>query len=501
MMKNKTQTRIARLTAFILLLSLPAAAAACSAPAAGRPADSTAPAETQTAAETAVSDDLPEADYEGYEFKVLTRDAPHHTKEVYSAELNGEVVNDAVFARNRAVEERFGTSVKSVEISESDESLLTKFITKSVMAGDNAFDLALAHTVFAGAVALEGVLYNWHEMEHNDFSKPWWNSVLADELTVQNSLFLAVSDMCISAVDYTWVMVFNKELSREYNTENLYEAVNNKKWTLERFNALIKTIPADLDGDGEYGLGDLYGFATHFNSAVTNWMFALDQKVTEPDDQGYPVLCVNTEKMADIVAVMYDVMWEDNSTLFFDAATVTATGEATHDTAVSSFFAKNQALIAALRLYVIEELRSMETDFGIIPFPMYDENQAGYYTHVDGHAPLMCLPKTLENPGRTSVITEALSFESWKQVLPSVYDIVLESKYARDDESAAMLDLILAGRVYTFGYIYDDWKGMQWALQVLVNTKKSDFASYYAKNEKTALKQYEKVTAMFEELF
>jgi hypothetical protein len=492
-----------KITAVFLLLAIVSMifAASCSDRTPSAQNSGTAESVPETGAETEISDDLPEADYEGYTFNILTRDADHHIKEVYSAEINGEVVNDAVFARNSAVEERFNVKIGSVEVGESDESTLTKFITKSVMANDNAFDLALAHTVYAGAVALEGVLYNWLEMEHNDFSKPWWNSVLADELTVKNHLFLAVSDMCISAVDYTWVLVFNKELCTEYNVDNLYDKVKTRTWTLDNFNSLIKTIPSDLDGDGKFGTGDLYGFATHFNSAITNWMFALDQKVTEADEDGYPVMCINTDKMADIVATMYDVIYGDNSTMFFTDAVVKASGKPSHDSAVASFFAQNQALIAALRLYVIEELRSMETDFGIIPFPAYDENQEGYYTHVDGHAPLMCLPKTLAEPERASVIIEALSYESWKKVLPAVYDIVLESKYARDEESAEMLDIILAGRVYTFGYIYDDWKGMQWSLQVLINSKKSDFASYYAKNEKAAQKQYDKVIKMFEELF
>lgn len=484
----------------ILLLSV-LLNAACAENKADISADGTAVSETTSETEPEISDDLPEADYDGYEFKILTRDADHHIKEVYSTELNGEVVNDSVYARNRAVEERFNIEIKSVKVPESDESTLTKFITKSVMANDLSFDLGLAHTVYAGAAALEGVLFNWHDMEYINFEKPWWNSVLADELTVKGHLFLAVSDMCISAVDYTWVMVFNKELCKEYNVEDLYAAVDKRTWTLDRFNTLIKTVPADLDGDGKFGLGDLYGFATHYNSAITNWMFALDQKVTEADEDGYPVMCVNNDKMVDIVATMYDVVYGDNSTLFFDEATVKATGKATHDTAVASFFAQNQSLIAALRLYVMEELRSMETDFGIIPFPMYDENQAGYYTHVDGHAPLMCLPKTLDDSARAGMIIEALSYESWKKVLPAVYDIVLESKYARDDESAAMLDIILSGRVYTFGYIYDDWKGMQWSLHKLINAKNADFASYYAKNENAAQKQYDKVINMFEELF
>ena len=116
----------------------------------------------------------------------------------------------------------------------------------------------------------------------------------------------------------------------------------------------------------------------------------------------------------------------------------------------------------------------MEEDFGIIPFPKYSAEQEAYYTHVDGHAPLMILPKTLTNPENAGIVLEALAYESNKTVVPAVYEIVLQSKYARDEASQRMLDLILEGRVYTFGYIYDDWKGMQWTLQVLMKDKSKD---------------------------
>ena len=455
-------------------------------------------ADITTAAETTLYDKLPQTTYDGRDFRILTRDAAHHTKEVYSAEINGELINDSVYNRNAAVSDRFNVNIVPVLVAEDDETLLTNRIKTSVMAGDDSFDLALAHTVYAGSVALEGVLYNWNDMPYTDFSADWWNSVLAEELDVKGHLYLAVSDMCISAVDYTWVMVFNKKLCEQYSSGDLYGLVNDGKWTIDTFDTVIRTVSGDLNGDGAMGLEDLYGFATHFNSAINNWMFALDQRVTEMDDNGDPVLCCNTEKMASIVEKVYKILYDGDASLYFSDAVVKSYGYQSHDDAVSSFFAADQTLIAALRLYVIEQLRSMETDFGIIPFPKWDESQEGYYTHVDGHAPLMCLPKTLSDPEMTSVIIEALSYESRQQVMPAVYDVVLESKYARDEESAAMLDLILEGRVYTFGYIYDGWKGMQWALTNLMSSKSSDYASYYAKNESAAQKQLDSVIKAFD---
>jgi len=492
---------VAGLTALLMLTA--AALGSCTdSPGNAGVTDGTAPSEgttesAETETEVSAYDYLPPSDYEGYAFVILTRDASHHTKEVYSEALNGEIINDAVFKRNITVEEKFNVNIEPLMVTETDESLLTRQITKSVMANDNSFDLALAHTVYAGAVALEGVLYNWNNMPYNDFSAEWWNGVLAKELTIQGHLYLAVSDMCISAVDYTWALVFNKKLCEDYSIENLYDLVKDKKWTNDKFAEVIKKASTDLNGDGKFGLEDRYGFATHYNSAICNWMFASDIKVVERDDEGWPVLSAYTEKSVLLTEKMYDILFGDNKTMYFTEDVVKQYGAPSHDIAVSKFFAENQALIAALRIYVIEELRSMETEFGIIPFPMFDEKQDGYYTHVDGHAPLMCLPKNLQNPERASVIIEALSYESFKQVMPSVYDIVLDSKYARDESSVEMLDIILDGRVYTFGYIYDNWKGMQWALTNLMFQKNSDYASYYAKNEKAALKQIETVINAF----
>lgn len=110
----------------------------------------------------------------------------------------------------------------------------------------------------------------------------------------------------------------------------------------------------------------------------------------------------------------------------------------------------------------------------------------------------MSLPITLTDAGRTGIIIEALSAETYREVVPVVMDIVLQSKYARDAVSYEMLELILKGRVYTFAYIYDGWKGMQWALVNLMNQKSKDFVSYYQKNEAAALNQYKTIMEAYD---
>ena len=59
--------------------------------------------------ETEIQDDLPEKDFGGQEYRVrsVTYDPSSYTTIFDPAELNGEIVNDALYNRNRSIEERF----------------------------------------------------------------------------------------------------------------------------------------------------------------------------------------------------------------------------------------------------------------------------------------------------------------------------------------------------------------------------------------------------------
>ncbi len=457
----------------------------------------TAVAETT---ETGPQLEVPSDSLGGYAFRVLTRDTDHHIKEVYATELNGEVVNDAVYTRNLRVEDAYDVKLEAVEITEDPEPTMSDYFRKTVQAGEDAFDLALMHTVYAGSMSLEGMARNWHDIAYVDFSKPWWNSVIADELDFQGRLFLAASDYCISAIDYTWAMLYNRAMGEDLGLGELYSTVDEGSWTFDKFNTLATAAVTDVNGDGKMDENDRYGYTTHWNSATLNWSFAFDVRYIVKNDEGVPTLLPQSEKMADIMAKLYDFYYNGSRTLYMTDQLVSSMGYSSHDLAVAGTFEKNQTLFAALRIYVIDNLRNMEDPFAIIPFPKYEEAQTGYYTHVDGHAPLMILPKTIQNTDSAGIVMEALAYYSHELVVPAVYDIVLQNKYARDESSAHMLDLILNGRVYTFGYIYDDYMGMQWTIREMLQNKKEDYASYYTSKLGSAEKQLQKIIDSYETL-
>ena len=50
-------------------------------------------------------------------------------------------------------------------------------------------------------------------------------------------------------------------------------------------------------------------------------------------------------------------------------------------------FSEGKAHFMDMSFFFIEELREMKTDFGIIPYPKYDENQSSYATRLCYYMP------------------------------------------------------------------------------------------------------------------
>jgi len=115
----------------------------------------------------------------------------------------------------------------------------------------------------------------------------------------------------------------------------------------------------------------------------------------------------------------------------------------------------------------------------------------------DGGTSMMAIPITAKTADRTGKVVATLNAESWKTVVPQFYDVALKVKFARDDESAQILDMILDGRTFDFGYIYDNWQGYAFYIQDLISTKNSGIASWFEKRKGSADKNLEKILAAF----
>ena len=166
-----------------------------------------------------------------------------------------------------------------------------------------------------------------------------------------------------------------------------------------------------------------------------------------------------------------------------------------------NMFMEDRVLFYGEVLSYVINIREMETAFGVLPIPKYDEMQEEYYTYCNAIASTATVPKTGagDELGMITSVLEGMAIQSYIQVTPAYYDIALSRKYTRDDESAEMLDIALANRVYDIGRIYS-LGGIGSVFQTLASSGSTDYASSYAKNEKAAIKMLDRIVKDFSEL-
>nr|MBQ4319687.1 hypothetical protein [Clostridia bacterium] len=162
----------------------------------------------------------------------------------------------------------------------------------------------------------------------------------------------------------------------------------------------------------------------------------------------------------------------------------------------------NQALFIPARVITLyDQLRGMDIDYGVIPYPKFNEEQEEYLTGLVDNYSLICVPTTAGDPDFSGFMLEALSAETYRSVVYQYYDVALQTKYTRDDQSIEMLDTIMAGRNYDIAtMLAASMGGSRTIIRKMIVDKNNNFASFYAANESAYNAAMEKIADAFKAL-
>jgi len=450
----------------------------------------------------AIPDDLEDTDFGGRTFIFLGSASDANPNAYFKGfvvadELTGEIVNDAVYSRNLAIDERFNTKIH-YEAPGTVYTDTSNLIKKSITAGDSeAFHLISYHVVENSGLAMQGFYMNWYDIPHINFDKPWWSDSTVDDLTVNDTCYLAVGDAAVSSISQTYCMLVNKDKLANYEVPDVYDTVREGAWTIDHLKEISTGMSQDVNGDGTMGEEDFYGFATNAYSNLNAYLWAFDNQIFQRNDAGELEFAYYSEKLVNIFDKLYSVFVETPDVY---CPTKTSTSVGLHDLAMELFKNSGCVFVNGLLSQTVTYLTEFEDVYGILPYPKFDENQAEYKTMVDGNHEAMAIGKNAADLEFIGTITEVMCAESFKQILPAYYDVCLKSRYADSPDDAEMIELCVASRVFDMGYVYDNWKGCSFWVETLIGSQKSkDIASYYQKNEKSAITYYDKVLAMFYE--
>lgn len=405
-------------------------------------------------------------------------------------ETTGEVLNDAIFNRNAKIAELFNITITS-EYNDAPHSL----VSKAVAAGDAAYDATLCYIGNLSTIGRNGNLYNWYDLPNINLEAEWWDQSLISQLTLMDQLYVCTGDISPALNIRSFAMLFNKDMCTTLGIEMPYQYVLDGTWTVDRFRTYVTDINSDLNGDGVMDYEDRWGFFSEEGNSYMYYCSNGGSVVTVKGDTAE--LSFNTPENLELASVAIELTTNKETTLLANQMVNAST---LGWTAASNWFAEGNALIRSTSLEPIpRDFRSLDVNFGIVPYPKLDESQDSYHAMGDNtNGRVIGVPVT-SDAEFVSTVLEVLAAESVSTVSEAFYDRCLDGKIMRDEESAAMLDIIFDNKVFDLGMIFNIG-GFKDQMTTQEKKGNADVASMFAKIEKSAQKALEKLLEDYEAL-
>ncbi len=459
-------------------------------------------ASTENEEETLVSDDLGKMDFDGYVFRVLTGIHSTYPVSTFSVEeQTGDLLNDALYLRNRKIEERFNILFKETVLD--DIFHVNDNLRKTVQSNDDAYELIMQIDRFALVAAMEGQLISYNDLPNINLSKPYWNQNAKVDYTINSKLFFTYGDDNLVFFGSTTVLAFNKNMLQDLRLDSPYELVYQGKWTFDRYHEMCKAAVSDLNGDGKMNAEDRYGAIISVNMYYPNFWLQDGYKLVEKDKDDLPYFNVpGNDGLLSLMIDLFNKSKDDN--LIYDLDTKNdwqAKYSSGHSyNSVMLMFSDGKSLFASTSLINIMDMRAMLDDFGILSYPKSEETFPGdiYGSRTFGGFPYV-VPVTVSDTNMVSAIMEVLACESHNIVIPVLYDKVLKVKNTRDKESEKMLDMIRLKRITDLAEVYF-WDDVEFVYESMYRGKTADFASKTASIEKKVNMTLSKTIEFFRNL-
>ncbi len=460
-----------------------------------------------TAAETETEIDYPDnlpadLDYNGEKVSFIYREEV--ADEFYIEYLDGEVVHDNILSSMNSVEERLGVDIVVIlrpgHLVGAREEFMNH-VNNSIIAGDQTYDWVDLMIGNAPLQARNGNYMNLLDNPMLDLDQPWYIAGLADTCTVANQLFFISGDASLGYLKSAFCMYFNKVIAENYGIENLYQAVEEGKWTLDKLMEVSKAASQDLNHDGSYDLKDQLGFVNHDGQHNNGYMYAIGATAYTKQSDGSWLFTFGSDR--DYRAAAKLGMLRNNTEGAFFAAGTSATVDGLNEySLVSSKFCNDEIFIITAEMDDgISQFRAMESEYGVLPYPKLDEEQEHYATTSRTTQNSFSMPVTCANPSMAGAVMEALSASNYQMVLPAYFEVALKTKLAADSESAMIFDIIHDSMILDFGYVFNNAIGgfsADLAFRMIDNSDK--IASTIASHAKRADKLYQSYVEDIEKL-
>lgn len=430
--------------------------------------------DAETNAMDYIMSQVPNADMDGYEFNFLNfTDCTWAITDMDTEENTGEPINDAILKRNTYVEDKL--NIKIVQNTAAGGSIYSKMLSL-IKAGDDAYDVFWGYTQNCAGLLNHGMLFDLNEVSSMNLGAEWYNQSLNRKLNIGNKTLMLFSDAHMGFYQAMYVWGFSKKMIQDLNLDDPYDMMAENRWTWDAMLAMSGTASNDLNGDSKYDIGnDRYGLGIS-NDMGVSFLHTSGHNLTEKDENDYPVYTGVTEAFYNAYSKAVECLYT-----YFDYTAVGYLTCKTNDD-FDKAFKEGRLLFVMDAIGAFMDFRDGEEEYGIVSVPKYSESQENYITPMYYNSMAMMMPVTNADHGRTGLIIENLSAMSYITVRPAFIENVVHYKYARDEQSAEIINLCINNASVDIAYVYN-WGSLQSAIQTRMSAGDTDIVSTIAKCE------------------
>lgn len=384
---------------------------------------------------------LPEVSYAGQTFTFMEREIENGNNvnvffnEIFGDIASAETISTAAYERNMEMQDKYGITIESLRVLNGD---MSSTFTNAADAGDKICDVLHLNGANTMSLANKGYLRDMNTLDYVDYDQPWWMGLVMDTSSISGKNAFAIGDTNIHAFTAVSAVYFNKQLIVDLGLDDPYKVVTDGKWTIDKMYEYCQAAVDDLNGDTLMDKEDRYGIIFN-NYAWAPFFYGSGQTIVEKDTSDTPVLNLESETIINILSKVVDFLADDS--------VQACSAWISMDGGMESGFQNGHSLFYVQLMYTTMQLRQGDLEFGILPTPKYEETQDDYYSYIHNKSSYTSVPKINQDLERTGIILEDMAYYSYKIVRPDFFDIMLDGKVARDEESTEMLDIIY-GNMY-----------------------------------------------------
>lgn len=330
-------------------------------------------------------------------------------------------------------------------------------IEAMVTTGTQDYDIIFANTLQAANLLSKNLLSDLTEVTTIRLENSWWDQNAVKDMSIDGRLFWTCGDINTYDNLGTWCVLFNKNLKTDLVIEeDFYQMAKDGTWTWDAFMEICKGVTTEITGDNTIDEFDRWALGTETYNIYVQVVGA-GIRICEKDDDDLPYFTINTQTEQTYNALESIVnFYNGNEVMVANGGKYDNKGYSNvWESTVHKAFIDGRELFYMCGLINVAGFRTMDDEFGILPIPKTFETQDRYYHTVStSNSSYMMLPYGVADIEDLGTVIEAIAMKSQELVTPEFYENQLKYRDARDDDSAAMLDLIFETRAFDLGPIF-----------------------------------------------